>query len=377
MTNDADKKPETGDSTQSSREAFQREAEAFLNDQPEPTPQPAFVPPPNDRPEVSAPWEKRSTWQAEPTPTNGKPKEGRSVLFPAALILLGALALAFNFGIVPGNFWYWLSRLWPVWLIIAGLDIVVSRRKRWFGWVALGVVVTLLSTAIWGGQTLWTQVNTPGARVGTGASMPISYQVEGAKEAEVRLSPGIAQLMVGATADPELLAEGTIYSPPGLQARSGLDRVGDRAILSVSQRDVGGIQIHTFEAQPWDVRLTPAVPLRLIVDGGVGRSEMDLRDLQVTNLSVKSGVGQTEIVLPASGKLSGSIEAGVGRVVIRIPRSMGAQIRTNTGIGGVSVSGNWEQNGRTYTTPGFAGSANQAELSINGGIGSIEIELVD
>lgn len=379
MTHDPDKAPNTGEPTPMTNDEFRREASAFLSDKPEPTFTPEPQPDRPSRPEAPAPWEKRSTWNAETTPaTETKKKEGRSVLFPAALILLGGLALAYNFGLVQPVFWYWLSRLWPIWLIVAGLDIVISRRKRWFGWVMLGLVVTIVSGAIWGGQTIWNQVNATGGIVtGSGEATPITYMLEDAKEADVRLSPGIAQLMVGATGSDEALAEGTIYSPPGLQARTNLERLGDRAILSVSQRDTGGIRIGTFEAQPWEVHLSPKIPMRLTVDGGVGRSDLDLRDLQVTSLTIKSGVGQTEVTLPATGKLTGTIDAGVGRVVVRVPRSMGAQIRTSTGIGGVSVHGTFEQNGRTYTTPGYAQSANQADLSIDGGIGSIEIELID
>lgn len=376
MTQEPDKAPNTGEPTPMTNDEFRREASAFLSDKPEPAsePEPPTRP---DRPEPSAPWEKKSTWNADSNLENKPPKERRSILFPAALILLGGLALAYNFGLVQPTFWYWLSRLWPIWLIVAGLDIVISRRKRWFGWVLLGLVVTIVSGAIWGGQTLWNRVNTPGVAVGSGESSPITYMREDAKEADVRLSPGIAQLMVGATGSDEALAEGTIYSPPGLQARHNLERLGDRAILSVSQRDTGGIRIGTFDAQPWELHLSPKIPLRLTIDGGVGRSDLNLRDLQVTSLTVKSGVGQTEIVLPATGKLTGTIDAGVGRVVVRIPRSMGAQIRTSTGIGGVSVHGTFEQNGRTYLTQGYAQSANQADLSINGGVGSIEIELID
>lgn len=373
MTHEPDKAPTTGEPTPTSNEEFRREASAFLSDKPEPT----FAPEPSDKPEPSAPWEKKSTWDANAKPAAEPPKERRSILFPAALIMLGGLALAYNFGLVQPTFWYWLSRLWPVWLIVAGLDIVLSRRKRWFGWVLLGLVVTIVSGAIWGGQTLWNSVNAPGIHVGSGQSTPVTYMREDAKEAEIRLSPGIAQLMVDATSSDESLADGTVYSPPGLQVRTNLERLGARAILSVSQRDAGGINLGTFEAQPWDLHLSPKLPLRLTVDGGVGRSNLDLRDLQVTNLSVKSGVGETEITLPAAGKLVGTIDAGVGRIVVRIPRSMGAQIRTSTGIGGVRVQGTFEQNGRTYLTPGYAQSANQADLSINGGIGSIEIELVD
>lgn len=381
MTQEPDKKPDTGEPTPMTNEEFQREASAFLSDKPEPAFTPAPPPDRPDRPEPRAPWEKKATWTADSTPENKPPKERRSVLFPAILILLGGLALAYNFGLVQPTFWYWLSRLWPIWLIVAGLDIVISRRKRWFGWVMLGLVVTIVSGAIWGGQTLWNSVSAPGAIVtGAGQSTPVSYMREDAKEADIQLSPGVAQLVVGATSSDEALAEGSIYSVPGLQARTNLERLGDRAVLSVSQRGgtVGlNFNLGDVSAQPWDLRLSPKLPLRLTIDGGVGRNDLDLRDLQVTNLTIKSGVGQTEVTLPATGKLTGSIEAGVGRIVVRIPRSMGAQIRTSTGIGKVSVQGNFEQSGRTYTTQGYAQSANQADISIDGGIGSIEIELID
>jgi hypothetical protein len=386
MANDPNKTPNVGEQPTTSHEEFRREAAAFLEknepivmSEPDPQPNPSkrpftsSQPFATSQPEVKAPWEKKADWSDSPA----KPPKERSVLFPVALILLGGLALAYNFELIGPNFWYWLWRLWPVWLIIAGLDIVIGRRKRWFGWIALGLVVTLVAGSIYGATSIFDRINTGANVVGTGQSTPVDFPLEDAKEAEVRLSPGIAQLRVDATTAEGVLAQGTVYSPPGLQSRTNLTRQPGRAILSISQRDVAGINFGRFDVQPWDLHLSPEVPLILSVDGGVGRSDLDLRDLQVTNLSVKSGVGETQVTLPAKGKLSARIESGVGKTVLRIPRSMGAEIRTNTGIGGVSVHGTFDQNGRTYRTPGFDQSANQAEVEIDGGVGAIEIELID
>ncbi len=67
-------------------------------------------------------------------PSNGGgsriPLPGRFVI-PGVLILLGGLILLGNMGYLGDVDWtYWAKRLWPVVLILVGIDLLVDKLRR-------------------------------------------------------------------------------------------------------------------------------------------------------------------------------------------------------------------------------------------------------
>lgn len=88
------------------------------------------------------------------------------VIWGLVLVVFGALFLLNNFNILPWNFWFRLSRLWPVLLILVGIAMLVRDRRLALA-LAIGVVVLALAWAIWGyeppmrywpGRGPWSQV---------------------------------------------------------------------------------------------------------------------------------------------------------------------------------------------------------------------------
>jgi len=68
-----------------------------------------------------------------------------SVLFPILLIGLGVTLLTQSRGLVPWEIWAQLWRLWPVVLILIGLDIIIGRRSAIGGYLVGAIAVTSLT----------------------------------------------------------------------------------------------------------------------------------------------------------------------------------------------------------------------------------------
>lgn len=73
-----------------------------------------------------------------------KKEDGGDVVGAALLIFLGLMFLANNFGLLPWSVWGTLWRFWPVFLILAGLQMFMgdSRGVRllFFLFILLGLV---------------------------------------------------------------------------------------------------------------------------------------------------------------------------------------------------------------------------------------------
>lgn len=68
----------------------------------------------------------------------------RSYFGPILLITVGVLFLGNNLGVIPGGGWSILWKLWPVLLIIAGLDDLIRRQGIAWPIILIGVGAFLL-----------------------------------------------------------------------------------------------------------------------------------------------------------------------------------------------------------------------------------------
>ena len=91
---------------------------------------------------------------------------------------------------------------------------------------------------------------------------------------------------------------------------------------------------------PWNIHLSPAVPMVLNVHGGAGEANLDLRPLQISELNYSAGVGRTDINLPAESptqQLDARISGGVGEVRVAVPSGLSARLDVKGGVGEITI----------------------------------------
>src|SRR5205807_1061054 len=90
--------------------------------------------------------------QSPPGPPARRSSAGRYV-FPLLLVAVGVILLLNNLGVIPWAIWVALGQLWPIVLILLGVELLVGRRSAWLG-TAIAVVVIVAAFAIALGTTL-------------------------------------------------------------------------------------------------------------------------------------------------------------------------------------------------------------------------------
>ena len=71
----------------------------------------------------------------------------RSILGPLILIVLGILLLLTNFGYISASVWRTVFGLWPLIIIFAGLELLITGRASW-GVFLLAIIVLLVAGAL-------------------------------------------------------------------------------------------------------------------------------------------------------------------------------------------------------------------------------------
>jgi hypothetical protein len=156
----------------------------------------------------------------------------------------------------------------------------------------------------------------------------------------------------------------------------------------------------------WDIGLTPHAPLDLDIHGGVGKSALDLRELNLSALDVTGGVGQIELTLPtrldklearvqigvghmivnvpAAGALNAHIKGGVGATHIQLPPDASVRIEASSGVGNLNLAARFQrvsgdesgfglgQRG-VWETAGFSSADRQIVIYFDGSVGELRV----
>ena len=292
--------------------------------------------------------------------------------FAGALILVGIVALLWNFDVLPDRFLAVAWTLWPVALVAVGAALVLSRVRVWLGSTAfLVVLIAGLGTA-WGL-----------AAAGEGPALyreSIAVSMGDSREARLELHVRAGSLTLDAEAPPDLLLAGELESRTvgDSYSISESHQTGGRSVIKL--RNAPGREFSWIPgeapSEDWTLHLTADISTEIRVEAGAADIDLDLRDLQVQRLEIEAGAADLDVVMPAAaGKTEASIEVGAASLRITVPEGVAARIELDAGLSSIQIDeGRFpEQSDDVYASPDFERAANRLEITIDAGASHVEI----
>jgi hypothetical protein len=310
-----------------------------------------------------------------------RPRRRPSVVGPLILILVGCVFLLENAGVLPRNTWQSLWRLWPVVLVLVGLELLVGQRVPWITLLGLALVIFTLGI----GATAYPAIRGEQQRATNaipGRTMDVDLGA--ATQADVTVRFGAGELNIGpmAGAPPGRLASMTYDGPESENLRPSYSVQGETGRLEFrldGWRTNQGMPpfMGDFDHASMQIDLNPAVPITsLNVQGGAADAELDLRELRVNNLDVQVGAAATEIRLPQTGVSNVHISGGASTITIDVPDGVAARITHRGGLSTLDVDeSRFPSIGNNrYQSPDFEQATNKADITLETGVTSIEID---
>ena len=295
-------------------------------------------------------------------PNQSKIPKGDGLFWGIVLIAVGVFWLFGNFGWFNWDWFATFWQLWPLILIVLGLNYLLRDNPLRLPVIAGVAVLGAIGLISWNAR--------PGA---AGSELQVSIPVQGTSKAQINLSTGVGRLELTNGGSAELLVSGTARLLPGERLEPSTRTDGDTTIVNL--RSEGNIRGGSFRGnRGWELALSPVPLLSINLESGVGESRLDLSGLRLERLQVQSGVGSIRVELPAQGSYSANIEGGVGAIRIELPEGLEARIQATRGLGGLELpSGLTRINDDTYQTPGYETATNRVDLRVNGGVGQVAI----
>jgi len=279
----------------------------------------------------------------------------RSLFWPTLLIGLGAVGLLVTLDIIPVENLTVLFRVWPLFLIAIGADLLLGYRNPVIGaFIAMATLAAVLLVTLAADVVGVSQV---GASPSTST---ILEPLNGAERANINIDAGLAPVSIGALpADSTSLMEGTIFDTGRVMFEADGTNVREVS-LDMEHPDGFSPFIDNVEDRRWDLQLARGIPLAITLDASAGSFDIDFSELLVQSLELDASFGSVDLQLPGDGQQYDlQIDGSAGSVSVDI--ADGAVVRADNlemSAGSLDVN---------------IGQDVEGEFVISGGVGSINL----
>ncbi len=305
----------------------------------------------------------------------------RGLFWPLLLITIGLVFLLVNFGLIPGVTALSLLNLWPLLLILVGVDIAIGRR--WplaalgidVAVIALGLALVATQPSVFGTAPFWIADR---AFVG---ERDVSVARQSATSLSLEINGGAGRFRVGGGST--VLVEAHSGNDDLRLRRADFDKAGAHADVRIEQSGNRRMGNATTDV---DTRIASDVPTDLSVNGGAGDFVIDLRDVMISRAEFNVGAASLTLTLPkptlttslatakSTPEVSIEVNAGASNIVIEVPDGVDARVTTEGAFLSlrssntrVTVSGN------TAETPGYNTANARVIVRVTAGASSITI----
>ena len=293
----------------------------------------------------------------------------RSYFWPAVLILAGVVALLVNIGAIPVDRLILLINLWPLVLIVIGLEVIVRRTLHGVSAEVAAAAIVVLAII---GATAYVAVN----------PSPLATHEEDVKaalgqlkQASLEVDVGSASITVsGSDLGADLYRAHISY--PGPKPDVTLDT--STGELSISQRSNSpfGLEAGRFSLT---IQLNSAIPWTISENTGASHDTINVTQLKVSRIEINTGASLEDLSLgPPSGVVP--VEINGGALTVHVHRVSGTEASISVSGGAVSLNADGHNSHGIgdlhYESSGFSSASDSYKIEVNGGACTVTLDSI-
>jgi hypothetical protein len=314
------------------------------------------------------------------------------------LVLIGAAILLANYGYLHFHWWN-VFRLWPIFLVIGGVNLVFAHNKSPLATILkIAVVVLGLGLVLFGNfgdrysfwpgyHYSWRHHNNNDDNNGdddnddednnVGSVVKMTgkgdfnepYKAD-IKHARLNISGGGTTYTLNDTTN-QLFAANT----KDANSRYELSQSKDDSVyvLDFHMKNHNGIDFDS-DKNAANIRLNPNPEWDIKVETGATSLNFDLSKFKIRELKLHGGAASFNVKLGAPlATTDVDISTGVSGVDVSIPHNAACSIETDSGLSDNSFEGFNKTNDNNYETAGYAAAKNKIHIHISGGLSDFKV----
>jgi len=302
-------------------------------------------------------------------PDEKQQKERYAPVWGILLLFLGIIFLLQNLNVLPWGLWGTLWHFWPVLIIIIGASILLRYHNVW---LVSTLVLAMLFACL--GITVWQYGASPPAEKITNAYSEPLGSLEQA-QIEIDFSGGSLTMDSLPYASLNFVEAGSGISNSQTSLRADFHRQGSEGELHLSL-ERGRWEFWSKGENSWQVRFNRNIPLTLDINSAASNVNLDLSQLQITELAMDVDLGNYMVKVPSSaGSVHVYIDADLSNLEIIIPDGVAIKLVTDTDLSVLKVDEHrFPRKGDYYISQDFASAKNRIELELNCDLSRVQVK---
>ncbi|OOQ57489.1 LiaI-LiaF-like domain-containing protein [Mucilaginibacter pedocola] len=329
--------------------------------------------------------------------------KSNKILPGVVLVLLGALFLLHNYNVI--NFhWGNIFTLWPVFLIMGGVNLVLANRhEAWATALKVFVVVGCFCLLVFVPNKhhyFWNHHNgnwnfsdhdydhnddndddddsdttsSKGVIKVEGASTYNEPYNAAVKRARLNLNGAASEYTIKDTTG-ELFNAVTKEFYTKYDYIHSLDSGVFTATLKMRDQKGKGFHWDSDKTNSAVIKLNTAPEWDINVRTGASALEFDLEKFKIRNLIIDGGAASFEVKMGQPLATTNiEVSTGISGVTIQIPKDAACSIVTSSGLSSNDFEGFDDKGNSHYETPGFAAAKNKMYIKLKGGLSGFEVK---
>ena len=296
----------------------------------------------------------------------------RSFFWPAILITTGVIALVAETGAISSGRLYRLAELWPVILIVIGLELMSRRVLQGMTQALAAALIVLVAV---GGAVAYVAVRGP---VSDGTQvMDTSEKVGSLNQATLNVDAGVATMTVEGKNDlgSDLYRAHIEYT--GTKPQVSLDRSTGSLRIFHNNNDIGFFASRRFVL---DLQINSAVAWNITANTGSTNDTLKLSAVKVGSISLNTGASRTDITL---GRPAGIVHISVdgGAISLHLHRPSGSEAFVHVSGGAVRLDADGRHlrgvGNESWQSNGYGAAADAYQVEVNGGASTVTMDTSD
>lgn len=290
----------------------------------------------------------------------------RGLLFPLVLIAIGVVVLLANAGVLSSDALLRLGDLWPLLLVILGLQLILNHTlaRQQATLIGLGATVAIVIAAIAYAALA------PAAPFGTRQANS-SESLGGLTAATLELNYDAATVDIQAGSMGDSLYQARVDYPSSDNPPTiSLDRVTGTVEIRESS-SFALFRLFGSSRRHLTVTLSDRIPWSIQVGGGATNLRLDLRLVQLSKLEVSGGANRLDAQLPnAKGTVLIDVSGGASNLTLRAAAQSEWRVAVSGGVSAVTINGSSSGTlGGEFQrqSPGYNAATNRFDITISGG----------
>ncbi|RCH54262.1 hypothetical protein DJ568_13275 [Mucilaginibacter hurinus] len=307
------------------------------------------------------------------------------------LVLIGVTFLLHNFGYIDFR-WGNIFRLWPVFLLIAGVNLALSNKNS--AWAtAIKIIVVLggfslilfadLSHRSWSPAVNFKYEDDDAGNNGDyhggvvkkqGTSIFNEPFTDSIKVAQLNIAGGATTYKLSDTTDQLFNAQTQEFV-----GRYGLSNTTTDSLAVLDFKMLDGksskFKWDTDKDNSATIKLNARPEWDISVKTGASEIDFDLTKFKVRSLKLNGGAASFKVKLGQPLTVTNiDVLTGVSEINLYIPQNTACSITTSSGLSSTDFDGFTKAGDHRYETLGFANAANKMYIKINGGLSDFNVK---